>query len=148
MAKESTRKMITDKLWRELEAALKLAKHSRAGAPPSQGDRDFLEAVLWMARTGAPWRELPSELWYWHAVYMRFQRWEARGIWKKLWQTLQSDHYAGARHLFIDSTSLKVHQHAAGAPKKRAPNRLLDALEAEQPPRFTPDASTKTRASL
>lgn len=146
MAAEFTRTMITDELWKELESALKAAKHSRAGAPPAQGDRDFLEAVLWMARTGSPWRDLPAELGYWHAVYMRFQRWEARGIWKRLWQTLQTDHYVGARHLFIDSTSVKVHQHAAGAPKKRAPNRLWDALAGEQLPRFTQDAPARIKA--
>jgi len=139
--------MITDELWLELEAGLKVAKHSRAGAPAGQCDRDFLEAILWIARTGSPWRDLPAELGYWHAVYMRFQRWERRGVWKKLWLALQGDECAGARHLFIDSTAIKVHQHAAGAPKKRAISRLLDALGAEPPPKSTRGVSEKNRVS-
>ena len=128
MKEEASRKMINDTQWQQLEAAIKQAKHSMAGAPPSQGDRDFLEAVLWIARTGSPWRDLLPELGYWHAVYMRFRRWESRGIWKKLWEILQAKEFSGARRLFLDSTTVRAHQHAAGAPKKRAPRRLSDAL--------------------
>lgn len=120
--------MISNTHWQELERAIKEAKHSMAGAPPIQDDREFLEAVLWVARTGSPWRDLPAELGYWHAVYMRFRRWEARGVWKKLWEALQAKEFAGARRLFIDSTTVRAHQHAAGAPKKRAQIRLWDAL--------------------
>lgn len=147
MTLQTVRTMISDELWPELEAALEVAKHSRAGAPASQSDRHFLEAILWIARTGSPWRDLPVELGYWHAVYMRFQRWEARGIWRRLWLALQGDECAGARHLFIDSTAVRVHQHAAGAPKKRASNRLLDALEAEQQPKSTRGVSEKIKVS-
>ncbi len=120
--------MITNAYWKQLQEVLGKAKHSKAGAPPSQNDREFLEAVLWLARTGSPWRDLPPELGYWHAVYMRFRRWETCGVWKKLWEALQTKEFAGARHLFIDSTTVRAHQHAAGAPKKRAQIRLWDAL--------------------
>ena len=128
MEHKASRKMITDTHWPELEKAIKQAKHSRAGAPAIQGDREFIEAVLWIARTGSPWRDLPADLGYWHAVYMRFRRWETRGVWKKLWSALQTNEFFSARHLFIDSTTVRAHQHAAGAPKKRAHNRLLDVL--------------------
>ena len=129
MLKHPVRKIITDALWVELEVALAAAKHSAAGAPPELTDRAFLEAVLHLQRTGSPWRDLPVELGYWHAVYMRFRRWEARGVWRRLWQNLQAEPFAGARLLLLDSTTVRAHPHAAGAPKKSTPAiRLWAAL--------------------
>jgi len=128
MFKHPVRKIISDQVWKELEAAVKAAKHSRAGAPAELSDREFLEAVLHLNRTGSPWRDLPAELGYWHAVYMRFRRWEARGVWQRLWKNLQTERFAQARGLLLDSTTVRAHQHAAGAPKKTASIRLWDAL--------------------
>jgi len=129
MAKEHPRSMISDKIWKQIEPALLKAKHSMAGAPASMTDREFLEAVLYLNRAGCPWRDLPAELGRWHAVYMRFRRWQDRGVWQRLWQELQNDQFAGARELMMDSTTIRAHQHAAGAPKKTLPIRLLGALE-------------------
>ena len=129
MAINHPRNMITDEVWEQLEPALCKAKHSRAGTPPAMSDREFLEAVLYLNRTGCPWRDLPPELGYWHAVYMRFRRWQQRGVWKRFWQELQAETFAGARELLMDSTTIRAHQHAAGAPKKTPQIRLLDALE-------------------
>ena len=56
------------------------------------------------------------------------RRWEERGVWRRLWKNLQAEHFAQARDLLMDSTKMRGHQHAAGAPKKTAPIRLLDAL--------------------
>jgi transposase len=128
MPKSSVRKLISDQVWQELEAAVEGAKHSRAGAPPGMTDREFLEAVLHLNRTGSPWRDLPPKLGYWHAVYMRFRRWEARGVWRRLWKNLQAEPFAQARGLLLDSTTVRAHQHAAGAPKKTARSRLWAAL--------------------
>ena len=128
MTKHPVRRIINDQQWKHLQVAVAAAKHSRAGAPAELTDREFLEAVLHLNRTGSPWRDLPAELGYWHAVYMRFRRWEARGVWQRLWQNLQAARFAQARGLFLDSTTVRAHQHAAGAPKKTAPNRLWDAL--------------------
>lgn len=128
MTKSSVRKLISDQVWKDLEAAVETAKHSRAGAPAGMTDREFLEALLHLNRTGSPWRDLPAELGYWHAVYMRFRRWEARGVWRRLWKNLQTERFAQARGLLVDSTTVRAHQHAAGAPKKTAPTRLWDAL--------------------
>jgi transposase len=128
MVKQPSRKLIGDRTWLLLEAALKEAKHSAAGAPAALKDRDFLEAVLYLIRVGCPWRDLPAELGYWHAVYMRFRRWEARGVWQRLWHQLQAERFAVARDLLIDSTTVRVHQHAAGARKKTVAIRLWAAL--------------------
>jgi putative transposase len=94
MTEKKPRKMISDRRWKQLEEALTQAKHSRAGAPAQQGEREFLEAVLYLNRTGCPWRDLPAQLGYWHVVYMRFRRWEERGVWRRLWQLLQCERFA------------------------------------------------------
>ena len=128
MAREHVGRMLSDDVWEQFEAGLAAAKHSHAGAPAELSDRDFLEAVLYLNRVDCPWRDLPAELGYWHAVYMRFRRWEKRGVWRRLWQRLQSESFAQARHLLMDSTTVRAHQHAAGAPKKTAATRLWGAL--------------------
>jgi len=120
--------MISDKMWKVLHPAVEAAKHSQAGAPGKMSDRDFLEALLYLNRTGCPWRDLPPELGRWIAVYMRFRRWEARGIWQRLWKSFQTESFAQARQLFMDSTTVRAHHHAAGAPKKTAAIRLWAAL--------------------
>ena len=114
-----------DAIWLELEKALKKAQHSAAGDPGKQSDWEFLEAELHLQRTGSPWRDLPAELGFWHAVYMRFRRWEARGVWTRLWQNLQAEPFAGARGLLLDSTTVRAHPHAAGAPQKNGPDQAL-----------------------
>src|ERR1700722_18658344 len=144
MFKHPVRKIISDQVWKELEAAVKAAKHSQAGAPAELSDREFLEAVLHLNRTGSPWRDLPAELGYWHAVYMRFRRWEARGVWQRLWKNLQTERFAQARGLLLDSTTVRAHPHAAGAPKKTAASRLWDALVGDSRPRSTQPPSMKT----
>ena len=138
------RKIISDRIWAELESAVQAAKHSAAGAPPELTDREFLEAVLYLQRTGSPWRDLPAKLGYWHAVYMRFRRWEARGVWQRLWKNLQAEPFSGARGVLLDSTTVRAHPHAAGAPKKTAPIRLWAALAGAGAPKSTRPRSTKT----
>ena len=125
------RKLISDRIWQALEPAVTAAKHSAAGAPAELSDREFVEAVLYLNRTGSPWRDLPAALGYWHAVYMRFRRWEERGVWQRLWKNLQAAPFAQARALFLDSTTVRAHHHAAGAPKKTARSRLWGALAAD-----------------
>jgi transposase len=144
MLKHPVRKIITDPVWRQLEVAVAAAKHSLAGAPGELSDREFLEAVLHLQRTGSPWRDLPPELGYWHAVYMRFRRWEARGVWQRLWQNLQAEHFADARAVLLDSTTVRAHPHAAGAPKKTLGIRLWAARAAVSRPKSTRRRSTRT----
>ena len=122
------RKIISGRLWKKLAAAIAASKHSAAGAPADQGDREFVEAVLYLNRTGCPWRDLPGALGRWHAVYMRFRRWEERGVWRRLWEQMQAEPFAQAQALFMDSTTVRAHHHAAGAQKKTAPTRLWAAL--------------------
>ena len=144
MSETEVRKIISDAIWQKLEPAVEAAKHSLAGAPGDSTEREFVEAILYLNRTGSSWRDLPTEFGYWHAVYMRFRRWEERGVWKRLWQHLQGEAFAEARALFVDSTTVRAHPHAAGAPKKTAATRLWGALAGASPPRSTRRRSTKT----
>ena len=142
------RLLISDAVWSEIEPVLRELKHA-AGSPPVLSDRMFIEAVLYQARTATPWRDLPGEFGDWNAVYQRFRRWEKRDLWKRLWERIQ---HSGAEHLkelFIDSTIVRAHQHAAGAPKKTADNRprLWVALGVDCPPSCTRPAPTNAPAS-
>ena len=83
---------------------------------PGRDDRLFIDGVLWIAKTGSPWRDLPAHLGTWAQVYQRFSRWSDRGHFKALFEALQEpDH----EQLMVDSTSCKAHQASAGAQKKR-----------------------------
>ena len=113
----SIRLLLSDEAWAEIAPILAELK-SRAGSPPALSDRLFIEAVLYLARTGTPWRDLPQDFGHWDAVYNRFRRWEARGIWRRLWERLCAEACPTTRHLFIDATIVRAHQHAAGALKK------------------------------
>ena len=70
----SVRLLLTDKAWEHIATILAWVKHP-AGSPPVLSDRMFIEAVLYVARTGLPWRDMPAE----------FGRWESRGVWRSRW---------------------------------------------------------------
>jgi transposase len=113
------RKQLRDEQWKLIEAMLpgKDGDVGRSGAD----NRLFLEAVLWIARTGSPWRDLPAEFGRWNSAYQRFARWSRAGVWQRVFAALAKERRF--REVFIDSTIVRAHQHAAGAPKKTAPRR-------------------------
>ena len=117
----SVRLLLTDSIWNRIEAILTEVK-SKAGRPPDISDRMFLEAVLYVARTGIPWRDLPDCFGNFSAIYNRLKRWKRNGTWQQLWERLERDEIPLADHLFIDTTCIRAHQHAAGARKKKADN--------------------------
>ena len=85
---------------------------------PSLDHRTFLEAVLWLARTGAPWRDLPPELMNWRTAWRRLQRWTAAGVWGRVVGALRAlAPDAGWEAHMLDSTVVRAHAHAAGARK-------------------------------
>ena len=124
------RRLLNNAMWEQIAAALDEVKDPR-GAPPGLDDRKFIEAVLYLTRTGLPWRDLPEEFGTWSAVYMRFRRWEKAGVWRRLWEALSQGASPALLDLFVDSTIIPVHPHAAGAPKKTALTRLLAARGAD-----------------
>lgn len=71
-----------------------------------------IEAILWILRTGAPWRDLPAGFGRWKSVYDRFRAWTHTGLWTAIWSVLSS-RYADHEYLMIDSTAMRVHAHGA-----------------------------------
>ena len=106
--------VLTDAQWAKMEP-LCLGKPSDPGRS-GKDNRLFVEAVLWIARTGSPWRDLPAEFVLWNSAYQRFARWSRQGVWHRLFAQLAGD--ADFEEVFIDSTIVRAHQHAAGAAKK------------------------------
>ncbi len=86
---------------------------------PAALDRLFLNAVLWVGKTGAPWRDLPDRFGPWNSVWRRFDRWAQRGVWAALFAALQDP---DLEWLILDSTVIRAHPCAAGA-KKSGPHR-------------------------
>ena len=113
------RTMLRDDQWERIEQLLP-GKATDRGVT-AKDNRQFVEAVLWVMRTGSPWRDLPEELGHWHRTYVRFSRWREKGVWERVATALCGD--ADMEHLFIDSTIVRAHQHSAGAQKKRAARR-------------------------
>jgi transposase len=110
----SVRLLLTDAAWAEIAPILATMK-SRAGSPSVLSDQLFLEAVLSLARTGTPWRDLPEAFSHWYAVSNRFRRWERRGLWRQRWERVQAEGCPLPRQLFIDATIIRAPQHTAGA---------------------------------
>ena len=113
------RRWLRDDQWERLGPMLpgKASDPGRTGG----NNRLFIEAVLWVARTGSPWRDLPAEFGLWNSVYMRFARWSNSGIWQNVFAELAKD--ADFEEVFLDSTIVRAHQHSAGAAKKKARKR-------------------------
>lgn len=110
------RKMLRDEQWERIEQLLP-GKAGDRGVT-ARDNRRFVEAVLWIMRTGSPWRDLPAEFGPWHRTYVRFSRWREKGVFAHVARALRSD--ADMEQLFIDSTIVRAHQHSAGAQKKQA----------------------------
>jgi putative transposase len=114
------RYMLTDDLWAAMKPLVAKAKWYKGGQPPAVPDRDFFEALLYLARTGVPWRARPSEFGRWDAVYNRFRRWVASGGLAALFEAMTAAPDLGpCRRVLIDTTIVRAHQHAAGARRKK-----------------------------
>ena len=107
---------LRDDQFERLEAMLP-GKRSDPGRSATD-NRLFVEAVLWIARTGSPWRDLPAEFGLWNSNYQRFARWSRLGVWHRLCAHLAGD--GDFDGVFSDSVIVRAHQHAAGTAKKTA----------------------------
>ena len=111
------RRVLRDDQWERI-APLLPGKATDCGVT-AKDNRRFLEAVLWIARTGSPWRDLPHEYGHWHRVYVRYNRWSHKGIWQRLLEAVADD--PDLEYLMVDGSIVRVHQH--GAAKKNSSRR-------------------------
>ena len=122
---------ISDETWQRLEPVLPL-EGSPKGGRPAKDKRTFINAIIWLLRTGAPWRALPKEYGSWNAVYSRFRRWQIKGSWKAVFLALASDPDLEA--VMIDGTYIHAHKHSAGA-KGGSTDKLWAAVAEVLPPK-------------
>ena len=109
--KEQVRLVLSKGQWKRIEK-LCVGKREDPGGTGAN-NRMFVEAVLWIARTGSPWRDLPSIFGKWKSVFVRFNRWSEGGVWQRIFTALADD--PDFEYLIVDSTIVRVHQHGAGA---------------------------------
>ena len=110
MATRSKRTMLSDARWARIEllCAGREGDRGRSG----KDNRRFVEGVLWIARTGAPWRDLPPRFGKWNTVFRRFRRWTEKGVFQRMFEELSSD--LDFHEVQIDGTNMRVHQDATG----------------------------------
>lgn len=88
--------------------------YSAAGRPQKVSDYQVFNAILYVLRTGVPWRDLPKCYGYWHTVYLRFNKGSKRGVWWYVLTTLQQRKRLTMNVVLGDSTTFKVHRHGGG----------------------------------
>src|SRR5829696_7391602 len=114
------RHAISDENWQRIKDLLP----GKAGDPgvTAKDNRLFLDAVLWVAKTGAPWRDLPERFGNWNSAWRRFDRWARKGFWQRVFETLEDPDLG---RLVLDPAVTRAHRHAAG---QRGPGRGTGSL--------------------
>src|SRR5215211_418296 len=146
---------LTDQEWERLAPLLPSSQGKRGGQYKEH--RLVLNGILWVLRTGAPWRDLPERYGPWKTCHDRLLRWQRQGRWEGILQALQRDADAAGdldwEVVSVDGTTVRAHQHAAGARRRpakadesataekggrwRALARRSGAVAAASPPSFT-----------
>ena len=111
--------------WKRLEKLLP-SESGRRGRPTTTSNREVVEAVHWLAKTGAPWRDLPEDFGSWQTIYSRFRRWSRAGVWEVVLKQLADP---DAEAFILDSTVVRVHQHASGGKGGRRSKASADRVE-------------------
>lgn len=106
-----TRRVLSDAQW-AIMAPFCLGKPTDPGQTGRE-PRLFLEAVLWIVRTGAQWRELPGEFGKWNSVFKRFRRWDKADAFYRMFRALAAE--ADFEYAMIDGSIVKVHRSGQGA---------------------------------
>jgi transposase len=132
------RHAISDADWRRIGHLLPGQRGQHGGV--AKDNRLFIDAVLYVARTGIPWEDLPARFGKYNSVWRRFDRWAKKGRWKAIMDALRD---GDLEWLILDSTAVRAHPTAAGAKKNgTAPeakkNRLLVVPGAGLEPRSMP----------
>ena len=119
------RLVLSDRQWERI--APHIIGDERTRGSSGRDNRLFVEAVLWLVRTGVPWRDLPEDFGPWNSVFRRFSRWSRKGVWWRIFTAMSDGKPANAigsrerandfEYLIVDSTIVRAHQHASGAKK-------------------------------
>lgn len=130
---------LTDEQWVRIEPLLPPQK-PKTGRP-AHDHRRVINGILWVLRTGAPWRDLPERYGPWRTVASRYYRWCRAGIWDEVLAELQRQADAEGRldwavH-YVDGTTVRAHQHAAGAKGGTRTPRRSGAAAGDSAPRST-----------
>ena len=105
------RMSLTDAQWAKMQPLCR-GKVTDPGRTGGDG-RLFLEAVLWIARTGSPWRDLPAEFGNWNTVFKRFRDWVKADVFKRIFDAVSDD--PDMEYAMVDATIVRVHRHGQGA---------------------------------
>lgn len=114
MAMVARRYEVTDEEWERIKRHFEQTDEVKRGRPRND-DRQMLNGILWIARSGASWRDCPERYGAWSSVYRRFKEWEESGLFQKIFEELAVE--ADLQDMSLDSTSIKAHQASAGAKK-------------------------------
>ena len=106
---------LTDAQWQRLAPLMPGGCKGKRG--PRTNNRLFMDAVLWMARSGARWRDLPERFGDYQTVKRRYYDWVERGVFMSLFNAMSQD--GDFEWLCVDATIIRAHQHAAGAARKK-----------------------------
>ena len=113
---------MSDQEWAFLEPFV-TSTGPRCGRPASD-HRLVLDGIFWIARTGAPWRDLPDYFGKWSSVYRQFRRWSLSGLWDTMLEALNAGGTDHQSVQMVDSTVIRTHQHGAGG-KGGLKNKIL-----------------------
>ncbi|CAH8246700.1 IS5 family transposase, partial [Paenibacillus melissococcoides] len=103
---------IRDDQWERLKDLLPPERKPQGGRPAID-NRKMFNAMLWVIRSGAPWRDLPEHYGSWSSVYSSFRRWEKAGIFDRMLEVLAAN--PDDESVMLDASIVRVHQHGAGA---------------------------------
>ena len=120
---------ISDRVWELLEPLLPGRSGSWGGV--AQNNRRFINAVIWILRTGSPWRDLPPTYGDWKNTHRRYCRWRDKGVWESLLEQLVEE--PDYEWLMIDASHVKVHAHGTGA---RGGNQDMSKTKGGSTPRY------------
>ena len=108
---DEVRLVLRDDQWAKMEPHC-LGKFTDPGRS-GKDNRLFIEAVLWVARTGCPWRDLPAVFGKWNSVFVRFRAWVKADVFKRIFDAVSDD--PDMEFAMVDGTIVKVHRHGHGA---------------------------------
>jgi putative transposase len=107
--------VLNDELWAKIIPHITGDGHGRGAV--GRDNRMFFEGILWIARTGSAWRDLPEEFGAWNSVFRRFRRWGEKGVWHRIFDVLTYE--TTFEYLIVDDTIIHTRQRAGSAARQR-----------------------------